>query len=158
MTDVDDPAGPSPDGRDGTRGPHAPPERGFSLHLPPSATSIAVARSVVRRTVGFRDDDAAGRFLTALGEIVVNAIAEHQLRDDPSEVTVTAELAGSAHVTVVNAIDPDATRGLPFATTGDAERLGDGLSVAFALVPALSVRLELTRIRVTLPLRGFLRP
>lgn len=125
------------------------------LELSPLTVSIAVARSVVRRIVTFRDDEAESSFLVALTEIMANAVDEHQRIgsstpivvevDERSEVVRIADAGagirpGDVEVSVV----PDA-----------AIERGRGLSIARAFVFDLSIDSTPSGTTVALPLNGF---
>ena len=131
------------------------------VFLSPDVASVAVARSAVRRAVRFDTDDLASRFLTALTEIVVNAIEQHQGAESESSIIVDLDLGDGASVAVANEADGGSVD-LDARSVGHTDDVrnsrGRGLSMARVLVPAMTISQSDSDIRITLPLRGFGSP
>lgn len=135
---------------------------GFRLLLPPDSTSIAVARSVIRRTVRFRNDDSESRFLTGFTDLLINAIEEHQRRGIDEPIVVAAEFGQASLVSITDvgggytASDADGLFGNP-ARVVHTDRMperGRGVAIATLLVPGLTIDSSDSGTTVTLPLEG----
>lgn len=126
------------------------------LDLPARPLSIAVGRSVIRRVVTFRNEDASSSFLVAFTEIVSNAIDEHERIDSDAAIAIEIVSGPFEHVTIT-----DSGSGLDVADTSDPEapeagvERGRGLALARALVPEVRFESSPSGTTVTLPLAGF---
>ncbi len=134
------------------------PAQGFRVRLAPTAPSVAIARSAIRRVVRFRTEDDESRYLTAFTEIVVNAIEAHERMPTDDAVEVNVDLGSAPCVSVWNL----ATDGPHGFMTAEADHTGDmtgergrGLLMATALVPGIVFEESDTSVSVTLPLGGF---
>lgn len=130
--------------------------RSVAIEVPPAPVSIAIVRAMVRRTVAFRDDDAASTFLVALTEILGNAIDEHDRIGSFAPVVVTIE---SAERDVVHVRDAGAglaaSAGVEAADGADAcDERGRGILLARAFVPMMELLSGPGGTRATLPLDG----
>lgn len=129
---------------------------GFRLPIS-SFESVAHARSAIRRTITFVNSDAEARFLTALSEVAVNAVAEHHRSSVPRPVVVEVTFDDPPCVTVTdfgNGID---TRRLAPVTSSDAAPAPDsgrGLAIARSMVPGLQLTSGSTGTVAVLPLDG----
>lgn len=130
-------------------------ERGFVVRLPPRTVSIACGRSIVRRVVTFRSDDAASAFLIAFTEIFANAIDEHARIGSDESITVGVHIGEPDRIEVTDA--GDGIEAQPDVSRSDRRRpseRGRGLALARAFVPTLSIETGPTGTSVTLPLEG----
>lgn len=134
------------------------PERGFVLRVPPETASVPIARSAVRRTVRFANDDMASRYNNAFTEILINAIEAEQQAPDPRHVTIVADLTNVPSFAVMNRSN-GTVRDLPIRSIGAVEdttgERGRGLLIATTLVPDTEIVVDESMVIVTLPLLGF---
>lgn len=130
----------------------------IAVEVPADLASIAVARSVVRRVVTFRDDDATSSFLVALTEILGNAIDEHERIGSTDPVTLEVV---SGNVDVVRVIDQGTGIDLDVLADHDptvgpeASERGRGLTIARAFIADLAFESSESGTTVTLPLTRF---
>jgi len=131
-----------------------PCERSFTVTLPNSMISIAIARSVIRRITTFESDDAQSSFLVALTEVIGNAMDEHvrmdiaepitlSVRCDSTDVVSVSDLGAGYDMTDESSAPDDPTH-----------QSGRGLALARAFVPAMGVVSSDVGTTVTLPLVG----
>ena len=132
--------------------------RTIQVEVPPVAGSIAIARSVVRRTVIFRDDHAHSSFLLAVTEILANAIDEHDRLGLGTAITATIE-SDDDGVAVVrigdvgDGFDPT-DRGSGVDEDGRPSDRGRGIALAEAFVPGLTFESGPAGTVASLPLAG----
>lgn len=132
------------------------------IDLPVETFSVAIARSVVRRSFQFLTPEAESSFLIALTEVVVNAIDEHRRLSLDDPVTVMLQLGDEPSVIVTDRGSGfDLKRTLATAerhTPGPESEAGRGLTIARAFVPRLSFETDQTGTTATLPTGGFAEP
>lgn len=132
------------------------------LELPASDVSIAVGRSVIRRIVTFRDDDATSSFLIAFTEIMANALDEHRRLSSNAPIIVEIEQAPDEIVRVSDSgsgmptsSEPSTSRPGEASTSGAKFERGRGLAIARAFVDGLEFQSSSAGTQVTLPLVGY---
>lgn len=129
----------------------------FGVELPVAEISVAVGRSVVRRVVVFRDDDAQSSFMVALTEILTNAVDEHRRRDVVHPVRLYVTGGAKESVTVLDAGGGFDSSSAPstVAFIADPPQRGRGLALARAFVPMMTIESTTSGTVATLPLHGF---
>lgn len=114
--------------------------------LVPDLAHVARAREIVREAVGERADI---RVLTAVSEVVSNAIKAHRADGNADPISLAIDATGG-WVEVSNA--SDWTPALPDAPPSPTSPAGRGLLVASNLCPGLELLADGGMVTVRLPL------
>lgn len=126
----------------------------FTVGLAPEPSSIAIARSIVRRLTVFVSDDAASSYLTALTEVLANAIDEHQAAEVDADIVMTVVFGERDWVSVADrgrGLDHSTRPNPPGPPRPDSDR---GLILARAFVERLALESTAQGTTATLPLSG----
>ena len=125
----------------------------FRLTLAPTNRASPLARDEARRLFDFDDDDTAARLLTALSEVVQNAVDAHigVPTEQHIELTFSANPPRSRVVDFAGGFDWETVRN---STPAPDSMTGRGLLLARAFVPDLTITTCTNGTTVELPFAG----